>query len=300
MKTTLPERSLGIKPLLDQATSEILTAGKNTIAKIILFGSYARGDWVRNEYTEKNVTYSYQSDIGIMVVLKKAKYINHSSPRIEKRLKNKGMLDHFSKNPAIGLVFTSIDYVNKELRKGCYFYSVIKKEGILLYDSGEFDFEETSELPWEEKKEIAQEDFKLWFLKGSEFLIAALNAFHKNSFNQGAFYLHQATESFYRSIMLVSLGYQIKLHDIRKLGSITGNYHGELWQVFPCSSVDEWETFKMLNKAYIEARYDREYEISREQLLFLIGRVNYLQNMTKRICEEYLQASFSNGFKNML
>ena len=288
MKTTLPERSLGIKPLLDQATSGILTAGKNTIAMIILFGSYARGDWVKNEYTEKNVTYSYQSDIGIMVVLKKAKYIDYSSPRIERRLKNKGMLDPFSKDPCIGLLFTSINYVNKELRKGCYFYSVIKTEGILLYDSGEFDFEETSELPWEEKKEIAQEDFKLWFLKGSEFLIAALNAFHKNSFNQGAFYLHQATESFYRSIMLVSLGYQIKLHDIRKLGSIAANYHNELWQVFPCSSVDEWQAFKLLNNAYIEARYDRKYQISREQLLFLIERVNYLHSITKNISNNWI------------
>jgi hypothetical protein len=37
MKTTLPERSLLIKPLLDRITPEILTAGKNTIAMIILF-----------------------------------------------------------------------------------------------------------------------------------------------------------------------------------------------------------------------------------------------------------------------
>lgn len=31
MKTTLPERSILIKPLLDQVTSEILTAGKDTM-----------------------------------------------------------------------------------------------------------------------------------------------------------------------------------------------------------------------------------------------------------------------------
>ena len=31
MKTTLPERSILIKPLLDRITSEILTAGKNTM-----------------------------------------------------------------------------------------------------------------------------------------------------------------------------------------------------------------------------------------------------------------------------
>lgn len=31
MKTTMPERSLLIKPILDQVTSEILTAGKDTM-----------------------------------------------------------------------------------------------------------------------------------------------------------------------------------------------------------------------------------------------------------------------------
>ena len=71
MTTLLPERSLVIKPLLDQITSEILIAGKDTIAMIILFGSYARGDWVSDVYTDGHITYSYQSDLDIMVVLKK-------------------------------------------------------------------------------------------------------------------------------------------------------------------------------------------------------------------------------------
>ena len=86
MKVTLPERSLVIKPLLDRVTSEILIAGKDTIAMIILFGSYARGDWVSDEYTKGHITYSYQSDLDIMVVLKKGKHIAYAEPRIEKRL----------------------------------------------------------------------------------------------------------------------------------------------------------------------------------------------------------------------
>jgi uncharacterized protein len=71
MKTTLPERSLLIKPLLDRITPEILIAGKDTIAMIILFGSYARGEWVSDEYIKGHITYSYQSDLDIMVIVKK-------------------------------------------------------------------------------------------------------------------------------------------------------------------------------------------------------------------------------------
>jgi predicted nucleotidyltransferase/HEPN domain-containing protein len=291
MKSTLPERSLAIRPLLDRITSEILIAGKDTIAMIILFGSYARGDWVSDEYTEGHITYSYQSDLDIMVILKKGKHIANSEPRIEKRLERELVHDLFSKKPWITLIFESVDYVNRQLERGRYFYSDIKKEGVLLYNSGEFILSEAKELSSMQRREIAKEDFEQWFESGTEFLIDTLNALQRNSFNRGAFYLHQATESFYSAIMLVFSGYKIKLHDIRKLGSLAGNYNAELWQVFPHSSVDQRQAFKLLEKAYIEARYSKEYRISREQLTFLIERVTKLQNLTERICLEYINAS---------
>lgn len=291
MKSILLERSLVIKPLLDQVTSKILIAGKNTIAMIILFGSYARGDWVSDEYTDGHITYSYQSDLDIMVVLKKGKHIGYAEPRIEKRLEKELVHDLFSKKPWITLIFESIDYVNRQLEKGSYFYSDIKKEGVLLYDSGEFTLSEVKELSSVQRRAIAKEDFEQWFESGSEFLIDTLNALQRNSLNRGEFYLHQATESFYSAITLVFSGYKIKLHDIRKLGSLAGNYNAELWQVFPHSSVDERQAFKLLEKAYIEARYSKEYKISREQLTFLIERVQKLQNLTERICLEYINAS---------
>ena len=45
MKTILPKRSLMIKERLDEITKEILAIAKEKVVMIILFGSYARGDW---------------------------------------------------------------------------------------------------------------------------------------------------------------------------------------------------------------------------------------------------------------
>ena len=59
MKTDLPNRSLVVKSRLGLIVHEILAAGKDKIAMIILFGSYARGDWVKDIYTEGHITYSY-------------------------------------------------------------------------------------------------------------------------------------------------------------------------------------------------------------------------------------------------
>ncbi len=47
--------------------------------------------------------------------------------------------------------------------------------------------------------------------------------------------------------------YKLKLHDIKKLGSMAENYNNELLQVFPIATSAQQECFKMLQKAYVDA-----------------------------------------------
>ncbi|WP_425363118.1 HEPN domain-containing protein [Candidatus Tisiphia endosymbiont of Hybos culiciformis] len=224
MKTTLPIRSVLIKEKLDDIVKEILDVAESKIAMIILFGSYARGKWVQDEYTIGHITYSYQSDLDLMLVLKKGKYVGHLGLRIEekieKRLEKKLLRDPLSKEPWITLVLESINMVNTQLEKGHYFFSDIKKEGILLYDSGEFQLSEAKKLPWGERKQIAKEDYEYWFGRGKGFFIDCKYPLERKEYALSSFYLHQATESFYNAILLVFSGYKPKLHDIRKLGGI--------------------------------------------------------------------------------
>ena len=89
-------------------------------------------------------------------------------------------------------------------------------------------------------------------------------------------------------ILLVFANYKYKGHDIKKLGARAGNYNADLLTIFPCATKEQEEMFELLRDAYIKARYDRNYKITREQLLYLIERVEKLQNLTKRICLEYI------------
>src|SRR4051794_15147930 len=119
MKTKLPQRSLVIKPRLEAITKAILDVAQDKIEMIILFGSYARGDWVEDEeYKEGRMVSYYQSDLDIMLVMKKSKYASgHEGirirERIEKRLKflrlYHGSIDsNFRGKPPITLIFESI------------------------------------------------------------------------------------------------------------------------------------------------------------------------------------------------
>ena len=294
MKTTLPNRSLVEKERLDAIVQEILAVGKDKIAMIILFGSYARGDWVRDEYVENHVTYSYISDFDIMLLLKKNKYAGYQGTnlqhKIEQRLDRRFPVKALGiyEAPSVSLILEPIERVNEQLAKGRYFFVDVQKEGVLLYDSGEYQLVEGKELPWEERRPIAQDDYDEWFESGTEFLIDAYHPLQRNNFKKSAFELHQATEHFYNAILLVFAGYKKKEHDIEKLGKKARSYHHELFKIFPVDTPERKECFELLKDAYVRARYDKHYKISKEQVLYLIERVEELKRVTEKICLEKL------------
>ncbi|MEY4463977.1 MAG: hypothetical protein RLZZ81_948 [Pseudomonadota bacterium] len=284
MKTTLPDRSLKIQAKLNFIVQQILDIAQDKIAMIILYGSFARGDWVRD------LPNGYHSDTDILIILKKGKYKGYTALRLEdkiyKRLEKKGVINPKQIIPyesLISIILESIDEVNRQLEKGRYFFTDIKKEGILLYNSGEFTLSEAKDLPWSEMKEIAKDYYEEWFDKGKSFLDCK-NSLEKGYLNKCAFELHQATESFYSTILLVFSNYKPKLHNLQKLGSMVGNYDSELWEVFPKATAEQKECFELLEKAYVDARYDKNYKITEEQLLYLIERIEKLKEITEKIC----------------
>ena len=289
MKTTLPERSLVIKERLERIIEEILKIRKGKIAMIILFGSYARGDWVSDEYVEDNITYTYQSDIDLLIILRKENYGRSFALRmedqIEKRLEYSGIENPaLDKEPWVSLVIETIGTVNRQLEEGRYFFSDIKKQGILLYDNEEFELAKARVLSSRERSKIAQLGYDHWFDKGSKFLLGAQFYLGRAFWNEAAFLLHQATESFYNTILLVFSGYKPKLHDIKKLRKRTNGYHKDLFKAFPLNTSDQRECFDLLRRAYIEARYSKDYEISKEQLEYLMRRIELLKKVTEQVC----------------
>jgi predicted nucleotidyltransferase/HEPN domain-containing protein len=288
MKTSLPENSLVIKDRLDAIVQEILAVARDQISMIILFGSYAKGTWVRDWYVEGHITYSYESDLDILVVTKSPKYRGPKGASFEsdltKRLKRKGLRGKSFGAPWVTFVVEPIKYLNQQLEKSQYFFSDIKKEGILLYDSGEFTLAEPKDLNLEERKQIAKDDFDVWFGSGTEFLLGVDFYTKQDLLNKAAFLLHQATESFYSAILLVFTGYKPRLHDIEKLGSLASNYSDELLKIFPRDTKEQEEKFVLLKSAYTEARYNKNYKITEEQLLYLIKRIEKLKSITEEIC----------------
>ena len=113
------------------------------------------------------------------------------------------------------------------------------------------------------------------------------------SYKEAAFQLHQAVERFYGAILLVFTNYRPRLHDLEKLSHMVAGYDPALLTVFPQATEEQKECFDLLKRAYVEARYNPGYKITKEQLEYLAQRVQKLQDLTKKICEARIESYLS-------
>jgi hypothetical protein len=69
---------------------------------------------------------------------------------------------------------------------------------------------------------------------------------------------------------------------LRKLGSLASNYSDELLKIFPRDTKEQEEKFVLLKSAYTEARYNKNYKITEEQLVYLIKRSREIKISNRR------------------
>lgn len=259
------------------------------IEMIILYGSYARGNWVEDKYIEKGIIYEYKSDYDLLIILSKNSQANADS-FIQSVT---GRLEELKLDTPVHPIFHGIEFVNEALREGNYFFGDIKKEGVLLFNTSRYQLDEKREMSPEELAKKAQEDFDYWFRSADDFLVDCKHAFERGSYNKAAFELHQATERYYGALQIVFTGYKPKTHDIEILGWLAKALNMEFDKVFPRATVPERQRFALLKKAYVDARYKADYQIGKEDLEYLAERVQMLRDLTEKSCKEKI-ASFAN------
>jgi len=252
------------------------------IEMIILFGSHARNTWVEDYYTEKGNTYSYISDYDLLIVLSKNNQANNHilTQAITQRLRDMHL--RVFAQP----IYHGIEFVNHELAEGSYFFGDIKKEGILLFTTNRYQLAEKRDLSPAEVQTKAQEYFNQWFESANEFYTGFSDFLKRESYKLAAFMLHQAAERYYGAIQLVFTAYKPKTHNLEELAALAKACDMEFSKAFPMGSKLEQERFDLLKRAYVEARYNADYTITKDDLDYLSERVQVLRNLTEHICRQ--------------
>jgi predicted nucleotidyltransferase/HEPN domain-containing protein len=247
---------------------------------VILFGSYARGDWVEDPEG------GYFSDFDVLVIVKARSMVDKLNlwSKIETRAQ------HLMTPTALSLIVHDIKDVNEQLEKGFYFFSDIRKEGIVIYDSGRFHLAEAKERPRAERKAQAQVWFEQWFESAVHFDETHAFSVSKGRYKEAAFLLHQTAERLYHCALLVLTAYKPKVHNLEDLGKRAGDLHPALRNLFPRGTPEDDRLFKLLKHAYVDARYDPKFSITREELATLAGHVRVLRERVELVCRERIVA----------
>lgn len=256
---------------------------------IILFGSYAKGKYVEHRYVSNGITYEYISDYDFLVVTK-----DNPENVYDQESRVMDLTQHY--NPPVNLEIHEIDYVNKGLEWGEYFWVDIVKEGIVLFSKGTVTFSEPVTLTDAEKREKAQKYFDTWFRRATEFLEGAKFFQSRNSLPIADFHLHQVCESLYYSTLLVFTDYKPKTHNLWKLRRKAKPYSEELFQIFRTEiDKNDKNLFELLKQGYIDARYKEDFTITENELSEIMNRVSLMIPIAEKICTAHINAFTSQA-----
>ncbi len=257
-------------------------AKQGRIFKVVLYGSYARGDWVDDPVG------GYKSDYDILIVVSDDRLTEFEfwSPAEDRLMRDMTINEALS--APVNFIVHSLNEVNAQLERGRPFFIDIIEQGVALYEAEGFPFAHPRTLPPEEARLEAQNYFEKWFPSADAFLASAAFLTDRGDTNEAAFNLHQAAERLYHCTLLVLTLYSPKSHRLNFLRSHCEELAPELIAAWPRDDKFSRRCLELLRQAYVNARYSPHYEISDQELRWLGERVSVLQGLVREVCDRRL------------
>ncbi len=278
------ELALATRILMDEfavATSRSTQPWKKNgkIRKIVLFGSYARGDWV--DEPEKG----YQSDYDLLIIVSHedlteiADYWYVAEDKI--------LRDTAIARP-VNIIVHTLEEVNRGLKRGEYFWVDIARDGVVLYDLPGSELATPMPLTAADAYEMASGYFADWLAKVDSAIKLANFAIQEDESNDAAFLLHQAGERAYTCYLLVRSQYVPRSHNLKFLRSLAEDREPRLVEAWPRSTKLDRRRFELTKRAYVEARYSAAYAIDNEDLQAIKAAVTSLRDIVETVSREWL------------
>lgn len=250
------------------------------VLKIILFGSYARTDWVDEPEN------GYLSDFDLLIVVNHEKLTNIADYWWTSE-------DQILRDPGVGrmvnLIVHDMQDVNDALRRGEYFWTDIVRDGIALYEVPGLPFATPQPMTADAAYAAAigyiaekSADIEVWLAEAAQHLSSAPST--RTSRKHAAFRLHQAVEAAYACFLLVHTFYFPRSHNIKFLRSLAEDVDTGLVEAWPRESRFDRRRFELLKRAYVEARYSDQYDASVEDLEWLMARARRLRDLVAGLC----------------
>ncbi len=277
--------------LMREFTQAIATATQpwkknGKILKIILFGSYARDDWVDEPEN------GYQSDFDLLVVVSHEDLTDIAGYWYI--AEDKILHDPAVQRP-VNIIVHTLDEVNKALGRGEYFWVDIVRDGVVLYELPNHALATPKPLTAADALAMAEGYFEDWLSKIDSAIKLSAFALKEGELKDCAFLLHQACERAFACFLLVRTLYFPRSHNIKFLRSIAEDKEPRLVDAWPRASRADRRRFELLKRAYVEARYSPSYQISVDDLEALAASVRELRDIVEALSLERLDVLRDNA-----
>lgn len=255
------------------------------ILKVILFGSYARDDWVDEPEN------GYQSDYDLLVI------VNHPDltdiANYWYVAEDKILRDTAIARP-VNIIVHTLQEVNQALSRGEYFWVDIARDGIVLYELPGNALATAQPLTAADAYEMASGYFRDQLRSLDQWIELAEYSVSRTSqeadwSRKAAFNLHQATETAYACFLLVRTLYFPRSHNIKFLRSLAEDSELRLIEAWPRATRVDRRRFELLKRAYVEARYSASYEIGNDDLDALSHSVRTLRDVVEVVSRERIE-----------
>ncbi|MBB5707679.1 HEPN domain-containing protein [Sphingopyxis indica] len=253
------------------------------ILKIILFGSYARDDWVDARASANQ----YKSDYDILVIVSQKELTDRAAywAKAEERLIRAYTIEKTLRTP-VNFIVHSLHEVNDGLAHGRVFFMEVAKDGIALYEADDRELATPKPKTSEQALATAREYFEDGFPSAMKRYEFARFGIDKGYLKDAAFDMHQTTERLYACLLLTLTYYTPYNHNIAFLRSLAEGLDRRLYGIWPEANRRERAMFQKLKEAYTKARYSKHYRISEEELTWLGERVEELGRVVHQVCTD--------------
>uniref|UniRef100_UPI0035CB43B1 HEPN domain-containing protein n=1 Tax=uncultured Sphingomonas sp. TaxID=158754 RepID=UPI0035CB43B1 len=262
-----------------------------SVIKLILFGSYARNDWVDEPEN------GYQSDFDLLIIVSHPDLTDIADYWYV--AEDKILRDAAIARP-VNIIVHTLAEVNQALSRGEYFWVDIARDGIILYDLPGSPLAIPQPLTAADACEMAGSYFRdqmrsldQW-IELSEYSISR-TAQESDWARKSAFNLHQATETAYACFLLVRTLYFPRSHNIKFLRSLAEDSEPRLIEAWPRADRIDRRRFELLKRAYVEARYSASYDISHDDLDALSASIRALRDIVETVSRERVETLRSDA-----
>jgi predicted nucleotidyltransferase len=269
---------------LREATQDATGPRKSArILKVILFGSYARGDWVDAPFDSNQ----YTSDYDILVIVNQTELTDRADywEETEQRLLDAYHVEKIIRTP-VNFIVHSLQQVNDGLAHGRLLFMEIAKDGAALYQSDDRLLAEPKPKTPEQALLAAKDYFEDRFPESMRLFDLAEYAQGKGYLKNAAYLLHQVTENLYKCIMLTLTFYAPRNPNILFLRGIAEGMDNRLFDAWPRSTHAERARYQKLKEAYRKGQHSRHFDISLEELDWLRARIQVLGELVHGVCTD--------------